>query len=278
MKLVDAILRVAERPYTWSFFLLDPYGPKGIPYEMVKRVVAQQHVDAMINQPYQDLYKKQGILDSQKEKAVNEALLRNYDAMFGTQEWREVRQQVWQNTPEPERGVDLEAELTTFYQQRLRAADPSLAVKKIGLEFPDRERTMFYLFLTTHDPTGALLMNKVLSDAEQQEAQLKWQRQEATVVQKARQMGQMSLYDIGLDPAAPPSDTSPQRVVSIDQLANELFASFRGKTVTLKAIYLSQVDTRYFAEDIRKALRQLKQQKRVQYQELQIESLIRFMK
>ena len=278
LKLVDAILRVAERPCTWSFFLLDPYGPKGIPYEMVKRVVAQQHVDAMINQPYQDLYKKQGILDSQKEKAVNEALLRNYDAMFGTQEWREVRQQVWQNTPEPERGVDLEAELTTFYQQRLRAADPSLAVKKIGLEFPDRERTMFYLFLTTHDPTGALLMNKVLSDAEQQEAQLKWQRQEATVVQKARQMGQMSLYDIGLDPAAPPSDTSPQRVVSIDQLANELFASFRGKTVTLKAIYLSQVDTRYFAEDIRKALRQLKQQKRVQYQELQIESLIRFMK
>jgi three-Cys-motif partner protein len=47
----------------FSFFLLDPYGPTGIPISFVSEIIRQNRHDVIINMPYQDLHKKRIELD-----------------------------------------------------------------------------------------------------------------------------------------------------------------------------------------------------------------------
>lgn len=42
----------------FSLFLLDPYGPTGIPLDFVREIIRQPRHDVIINMPYQDLHKK----------------------------------------------------------------------------------------------------------------------------------------------------------------------------------------------------------------------------
>ncbi|MDQ2827900.1 MAG: three-Cys-motif partner protein TcmP, partial [Chloroflexota bacterium] len=191
----EPILGYIAQPYTNALVLLDPYGPKGLPYATVSRIVAHQDADVMINLPYQDLHKKLGYLLNEGERPGDRALLANYDAMFGTGEWRAIAARVKAEVPPEEQTERFEEELANFYLERLRAADPTLVVKNIRLQFPDKDRTMFYLYLTTHDPTGALALNKILYEAKLTEYELKWNRQQAKWVHESHQAGLLTLFD-----------------------------------------------------------------------------------
>ena len=40
---LNELLEFTGRNFTWSFYLLDPYGPKGIPMKMVASIISQNH-------------------------------------------------------------------------------------------------------------------------------------------------------------------------------------------------------------------------------------------
>jgi len=151
---------------------------------------------------------------------------------------------------------NLELELMNCYKKSLLSVDPSLTVKSIGLNFPDRERRIYYLYLTTHDPTGALKMNEILWNAGFQEHELRW--------------GLMELKKHGDQPSLPlfeyeaPVPQTPQRK-SIEEIAKQIRTLFRGKIKTKKEIYTALADEPYFNGEIDRALTYLKRQNQASF-------------
>lgn len=270
----EPILGYIAQPYTNALLLLDPYGPKGLPYATVSRIVAHQDADVMINLPYQDLHKKLGYLLNEGGRPGDHALLANYDAMFGTVEWRTIATRVKAEVPPAEQTERFEEELANFYLERLRAADPTLVVKNIRLQFPDKERTMFYLYLTTHDPTGALALNKILYDANLSQYALKWNRQQAKWMHESHQEGQLTLFDTGMDKGAPPP--LGEHPFDIDQLAGEIGRLFAHQQPKLRDIYAALASSDYFVLEVERALRLLKRKKLIAFDELRANTVIHF--
>jgi len=256
---VDPIINYMAQPYTNALVLLDPYGPKGIPYATVSRIIAQRDADVMINLPYQDLHKKLGYLLNEGERPGDRALLANYDAMFGTSAWRDIATRIKAEVSPDERTKKYEAELANFYLAQLRAADSTLVVKSIRLQFPDKDRTMFYLYLTTHDPTGALALNKVLYEAELTEYELRSNRQHAKWVHESRQEGQLTLFDAGMGAAEPSS--KDKRVVDFTKLATDIGQLLRSRDLKLREVYEALANSNVFVDEIDGALRDLKQRR-----------------
>jgi len=259
------LISYTQAGFTFSFYALDPYGPKGIPLSFVGEIIRQQRHDVIINFPYYDLHKKSGIVPRQNQTSVNEKLLNNYDALFGNSEWqaivraldtdaiREGQEALYRDAPISDTTIEaqnLEIELMNCYERSLLSADPDLTVKSIGLHFPDKERTIYYLYLTTHDPTGSLKMNEVLWNAGYQEHELRW-----GLMELRRRGDQLPLFEV-----AAPSPKTPQRT-SIEDIAKQIYGHFRGKTITKKDIYTALADEPYFAREVDRALTQLKKQK-----------------
>jgi three-Cys-motif partner protein len=263
------LIAYTQSGYTFSFFSLDPYGPKGIPLSFVGEIVRQQRHDVIINVPYYDLYKKAGIVPKQNQLSSDEKLLQNYDDMFGNKEWqyivkaldtdpmREGQKALYQETLDhnvslSERAIEagnLELELMNYYKKSLLSVDPGLTVKSIGLNFPDRERRIYYLYLTTHDPTGALKMNEVLWEAGFQEHELRWELME---LKKHGPQAPLPLFEYKA-----PVPQAPQRKTT-EEIARQIHVLFRGKSKTRKDIYSALADETYFNGEVDKALTYLK--------------------
>jgi hypothetical protein len=135
--------------------------------------------------------------------------------------------------------------------------DPTIAIKLIALQFPDKARTMFYLFLTTHDPTGALALNEILFKAKLLEYELRYE----LVYLKQKPKNQLSLLDPVEFLPINPTLIKP----NIETISNEIYKLFQGKTLSLKDIYMGLIDTLYFKSDINKSLIILKKQGKLKY-------------
>jgi three-Cys-motif partner protein len=263
------LINYTQSGYTFSFFSLDPYGPKGIPLSFVGEIVRQQRHDVIINVPYYDLHKKTGIVPKQSQLSSDEKLLQNYDDMFGNKEWqhivkgldtdpmREGQEALLQETKDSDTSLsekaieagNLELELMNCYKKSLLSVDPGLTVKSIGLNFPDRERRIYYLYLTTHDPTGALKMNEVLWEAGFQEHELRWELME---LKKHGPQTPLPLFEYEA-----PVPQTPQRKTT-EEIAKHIHVLFRGKSKTKKDIYSALADETYFNGEVDKALTYLK--------------------
>ena len=88
--MASKLIKYTQSGYTFSFFTLDPYGPKGIPLSFISEIIRQQRHDVIINIPYYDLHKKSGIVPKQNQSSTDEKLLKNYDEMFGNKEWQAI--------------------------------------------------------------------------------------------------------------------------------------------------------------------------------------------
>jgi three-Cys-motif partner protein len=274
--MASKLISYTQSGYTFSFFSLDPYGPKGIPLKFVGEIVRQPRHDVIINVPYYDLHKKSGIVPKQNQTSVDEKLLKNYDAMFGNKEWQAIvraldtdairegqealyQEAVYTDVPLSDKAIEagnLELDLLNCYKKSLLSVDPDLTVKSIGLHFPDKERTIYYLYLTTHDPTGALKMNEVLWGAGYQEHELRWE-----LMELKRRGPQLALFEVSA-----PLPLTPQRK-AIDEIAEQIHSLFKGKTVTKKNIYTALADEPYFSGEIARALTSLKRQKLASFDE-----------
>lgn len=263
--MASKLISYTHSGFTFSFFALDPYGPKGIPLSFVGEIIRQQRHDVIINLPYYDLHKKSGIVPRPNQTSVNEKLLNNYDAMFGNTDWQAIvraldtdairkgQEFLYTDAQVSDTAIEaqnLEIELINCYKRSLLSADPNLTVKSIGLHFPDKERTIYYLYLTTHDPTGALKMNEVLWNAGYQEHELRW-----GLMELKRRGDQLPLFEVQA-----PLPQNPKRK-SIEDIAKQIHSLFRGETITKKDIYTALADESYFAREVDRALTQLKRQK-----------------
>jgi three-Cys-motif partner protein len=253
--LADQLVDYTQSGYKYSLFLLDPYGPKGIPFPFVRKIIQHQRHDAMIYVPYLDLQKKSGIVVKPTITSTEDELVKNYDAMFGHARWRDLVKQLYEAGYQEEDEIwGLEAMLMNCYRETLLSIDASLAVKSIGLHFPDRERTMYYLYLTTHDPSGALKMNELLWEAGYQEYELRQK-----LKQSRAHPGQLMLFDI---PVQAEKSARPTK----EQIAEHLMSLLKGQTRTRKEIYSTVADEIYFVGEIDKALKYLQAQGQISFE------------
>ncbi len=277
-KYVDDILLFTDPP-RFSLYFLDPYGPKGIPFrEVVRPIVAQEKTDVIINFPYQDVHKKSGYYsDSYRDDVTAQRIISNHSRMFGDSEneWAAAFRLQQQRGG----GEAAEEEMAALYWNRLREADPRVVVKRIPLKFPDKARTMFYLYLTTRDSTGALVMNQLLHEARLEELVLREQFQIAQIVSRFREEGQKQASLFGPTELLPePSAGAPQpRHVDIEALAQSIKNQFRGSTVPLRSVFDYFAESDLFATDIKKALTRLKRSKGATYDRAQrLEDILMF--
>jgi len=278
LTLLDNLLGYTTKDFTWSFYLLDPHGPSGIPHDFVQPIVQQKHHDVMINFMYEDFIRKAGMAIKNGLKSQHQKLVDNWTAVFNNDKWQEIvrettseiqahrywRDYVLEGIPldDMEEGSLLtdkqlaeikERKFVDLYEDVLREMDPKLVIKLIPIKFPSREQTMFYLFLTTHDPTGALTMNEVLYKAKYREHDL---RQRYIVAKKSAPPDhQLPLF---IYKPEIPKSSSPSRNVKVEDLADLIFLKFTGRTVTRREVYRQMVETYFFPNEIDNALKHLK--------------------
>jgi three-Cys-motif partner protein len=264
--MASKLINYTQSGYKFSFFALDPFGPTGIPLNFVHEIIRRPKHDVIIYMPYLDLHKKSGLVPRQNRSSTDEKLLQNYNEMFGNEGWQSIVKEldssemrrgqeslaVAPQTTEAIKAGTLELDLMNAYKRSLVSIDRTPTVKSIGLHFPDKNRTMYYLYLTTHDPTGALKMNEVLSEAGYQEFELRWNLMQA----KRQTEGQPTLFDV---PA--PQLQAPPRAPS-EEIEKHILALLGGRTLTRRDIYSAFADEPYFATEIDKALRNLRRRKK----------------
>jgi hypothetical protein len=141
-------------------------------------------------------------------------------------------------------------------------------VKSIRLKFPAKERTLFYLVLTTHDPTGALTLNEILDDAEYREWELRKQRRTARQNALQQSLFDVAEYDQDVGPIANESD--PQAVAEI------IYSYCAGLKMQYRDVLRYFVDLPFYHSDIRQAMAVLKKQGLVFYQELANKETVTF--
>jgi three-Cys-motif partner protein len=280
--MASKLTRYTRSGYKFSFFTLDPYGPTGIPLNFVHEIIRWPRHDVIIYMPYLDLHKKSGLVPRLSRSSTDERLLQNYNEMFGNEEWQSIVREldssdmrrgqeslaVAPQTAEAIKAGRLELDLMNAYKRSLLSIDRPPTVKSIGLHFPDKNRTMYYLYLTTHDPTGALTMNDVLSEAGYQEHELRWN----LMLAKKQPVGQLILIDV---PAPAPPLQTPPRATS-EEIEKHILDLLGGRTLTKRDIYSAFADETYFAGEIDKALRNLRKQKKASFEgKLQNKTLIK---
>ena len=277
----DQLARYTNVKGTWAFYLIDPYGPSGIPCDFVKKIISGERHDVMINLIYEDLVRKTGMALKNNIKPQLMQLVDYWENAYGTSIWnqnvikgieeinnhRNIKEALDGIPPCDMENTDLLTDeqlvekrkklLIESYQQALRGMDPNVAIKLSALQFPDKDRTMFYLFLTTHDPTGALAINQILYDAKLLEYELKYRYN----ILRRIPCGQMSLWN----PVENIPEQSSEQRPAIDEIANEIFQCLKGKSLTKRQVYMNLIDSLYFSREVEKALGLLIKQGRVTF-------------
>ncbi len=242
----DRLLDYTEQRYLWALYFLDPYGPSGIPMNIVRPIVVQENNDVIINHTFLTLQR--------------EFQPQHLDAMYGGNQWKVIAES--SEDPQTKEIRQIEA-----YVQTLQEHDPQLAIKFVPLKFPDKERTMFYLVLTTHDPTGALAINKILDKAKLREYGLRVQWK----TEKYReQTGQTIL--IPVDEAERPE---PVRLKP-EEIADHIYELCKGETIKFREVLRRVINEPYYYAEVKSAMSILKKGKRAQYTRLRSQEEIRF--
>jgi three-Cys-motif partner protein len=262
-KMAGQLTEYTQRsPYTRSFYFLDPYGPKGVPLHFVGEVIRHLRHDVIIYMPYYDLHKKSGLAPKDYLSQSEEELIDNYVAMFGSSRWlNDIRELYSAAKTKNTRALEeREKRLVEHYRETLQLTDPALAIKLIPLTMSGQARTMYYLYLTTHDPTGALKMNALVAEALLKQDELRLRLIDTRTQVKSG--GQLMLFDVS--ETDPPASAPPPRATK-EEIANAIYDRFRGQAPTQRQLYQAFANSDYFVSEIGTALTHLKKQGKADY-------------
>ena len=92
-QIVDELLAYTAQPDIWAFYLIDPYGPSGIPNNFVKKIVSKDKHDVMINFIYEDLLRKTGMCLKENPTASEKQLVEYWTKAFGGEWWKDIARQ-----------------------------------------------------------------------------------------------------------------------------------------------------------------------------------------
>jgi three-Cys-motif partner protein len=279
-QIVDELLAYTAQPDTWAFYLLDPYGPSGIPYDFVKKIVSKDKHDVMINFIYEDLLRKTGMCLKENPTSSETQLVEHWTKAFGGEWWKDIARQTLLAEEDnrylrdalgeygegivinPEQLTEVkEQKFVSAYRDVLHSMDKSLVTKLVNLRFGDKERTMFYLFLTTHDPSGALELNRILYEAKYLEYELRYRLNIAKkTAPPANQMFLMPPEEIKV----PDYERVPRP--SSEEIESYIFKRFCGQKLSRKEVYYELTHTDYFPSEIDKALRHLRSNDKAKFE------------
>ena len=276
--IIDELIAYTTRPDTWAFYLLDPRGPSGIPYGFVKKVVSQERHDVMINFIYEDLLRKTGMCLRDDLQPRHKQLVDYWSEAFGGDWWKEIARETLLAEGESrflkealgeygegivvsdERLTEIkEQKFVSAYRDVLHSMDPSLVTKLVNLRFGDKERTMFYLYLTTHNPTGALELNRILYDAKYLEYELRYRLNIAK--KTAPPPGQLTLIPVEIQ--VPEYQRLPRP--DINEIEQYILKRFTEQTATRREVYRELVNTDYFPSEVNKAIRSLRKKEHASF-------------
>ncbi len=278
--IANQLLSYTTQPDTWAFYLVDPYGPSGIPRNFVEKIIRQERHDVMINFIYEDLPRKGGLALKENLKPELKQQVDNWSNAFGSEDWINIARVLSEQDNKfienaekeyvnghqftSEEIADIkEQKFVESYLEVLSSIDSSLAIKLVNLKFSDKDRTIFYLFLTTHDANGALALNEILYKAKLLEYELRYRLQ--LVKRTAPPPGQPHLLPLQDDELIPPKPESPSRPTN-EEIGKVITDRFSGKQVTKKDILKELVNTFFFRSEVDKALRYLRKQKLVEFE------------
>ena len=227
---------------------------------------------------YEDLVRKAGIVIKPQLTPAEQQIVDYWTEAFGGDTWKQIAREAFDVTinhrflVEVLDGVPLddmpdetllspdeiqqlkELKFMGAYRDLLAKTDSKLTIKLVDLLYPDKERTMFYLYLTTHDPSGALSLNKVLFDAKLLEGNLR-----SRLKAQRAHPGQLTLFD------APSANTNDQSRPTPDQAADLVWQRCKGKTITRRDVYREMAGSLLFATEVDSALRRLRRTERATF-------------
>jgi three-Cys-motif partner protein len=95
--LANDLVVYTAHPDTWAFYLIDPRGPSGIPFDFVKMIVSRDHHDVMINFIYEDLLRKTGMCLKEDSSLSEKQLVDHWSRAFGGDWWIELARETLLN-------------------------------------------------------------------------------------------------------------------------------------------------------------------------------------
>lgn len=268
----DKIINYIGSEHTWTFVFIDPYGPKSIPIHMVKTYVNAEKVDCMINFPILNIHRK-GINSHdggvETRNSGEKQTLENIDNVFGNKDWRMVANKYISQQRTPKRTYQIDDSFGKQYYNCLLENCQTSYIKRIPIKFPDKNRIIFDLLLTTKNYNGAFAMNDILREAEidqfyhSERAKIfDAQRKESKGNQVPIFSPETTIKNPDLIVKLPPSQY-PGKIIS-----EWLIKEFGGESITINNIYKRSVNTTYTIPEIRKGLKYLKGKNLVTYHTL----------
>lgn len=267
---IDSILDYIYKKSTFTFVFIDPYGPKHIPMNMVSRYVSCPRTDTIINFPLLDVYRKSGYLKTASLDKSSEATLRNIDGTFGSNDWRDLIDNIWKRESQENRTNIMELALGNLYGEKLGHRCPDTFIKQISLYIPHKERVIYNLVLTTKDPSGAIKLNEIVRKARIDQIYLDASSNIIKSMRKEQSSTQESLFNVEDVYINPEFDG----YLTIDKysgrvIGKTIYNEFRGQTVSKKDIFrFCGLNTDFIQVEVDMGLRYLKNNSLASYSSL----------
>ena len=253
---VDRVLKYIEAVNpTFAFHFIDPFGAKAVERRNIERIVSSRGADCIINMMLDPIYRFLMPAAQEDARSAEIAKAEYYDKFFGSPIWREIARDLASGTIDRDIA---QQRLVSAFEEILKGADQSLGVKRIRLQFPERDQTYYHLFLTTHDSTGAFAMNEILWQAEIRQYDYRED------VRQTREHAEQTAFDFfgEMEDEKRPKDPEPD----LDRLAESIYAKCTGQTLTYSKVLDTMINSPYFQPDVRAALGILREQKRASFE------------
>lgn len=128
-----------------SFFFVDPFGFRGVPFKLIKDILSIQRTEVFITFMYRDIGR------FLRSVNVEEA----FDELFGTDRWREILKQVL-------KGLQREHALRDFYITQLQEDAGVRFVWPFRVCMTEKLHTLYYLIYATNNFKGLFVMKGVM--------------------------------------------------------------------------------------------------------------------
>lgn len=128
-----------------AFILIDPFGFKDVKIETIKRLMSHQKTEVLLN------FMFTRINEFLSYKNVEEI----FNAYFGPCDWQRLTSLA---------GFEREKALMSLYRNQLKTYAEVRYVYPYPIEFPNRNRTYYYLFHLTNHRLGCSIMKSVFAE------------------------------------------------------------------------------------------------------------------
>jgi len=247
---VDQVLNFIKAiDQTYSFHFIDPFGVKGVERASLEKIVSKERADCMINMMLNYISRWISVATKEDLTSAEQFHATALDEFYGSAIWRDIAHDLASGFIDRQEAETL---LVNELSKILHNAHNSLTVKQIPLKFQDREQTLYYLFLTTRDPTGAFAINEILADAHIREYDYRVEKRHMKT-----KPGQTSFLELIPDPKRP---TEPEP--DIDLLADQTYQACQKREMIYRDVLAEMAHTGFFPKDMKDAMGKLRQQKR----------------